>query len=147
MFADLRVPVERTTVEVLTTDGSRHAVVVFHAPGVGLDQFVESPEPFFPAHVGDTFRMFCRANVVALSVPTPPDVAEADDEMPKTRRPVRVHLVGNAVMTGEIRFVAWEGASRPVDHLNEPSRSFALFSDGRVFHVSKRHVSFVEELK
>jgi hypothetical protein len=147
MFADLRVPVERTSVEVLTADGSRHTVVVFHAPGVGLDQFVESPEPFFPAHVGDAFRMFCRDNVVALSVPMLPEVATADDEMPKTRRPVRVHLTGNAVMTGEIRFVAWEGASRPVDHLNEPSRSFALFSDGRVFHVSKRHVSFVEELK
>ena len=60
---------------------------------------------------------------------------------------MRVHLAGNGIMTGEIRFVPWEGASRPVDYLNEPSRSFALFSEGRIFHVSKRHVSFVEELR
>jgi hypothetical protein len=147
MFADLRVPVERTNVEVLTADGNRHALVVFHAPGLGLDHFVESPEPFFPAHEGEAFRMFSRANLVALSVPMPPEMADADDALPKTRRLVRVHLVGNGIMTGEIRFVPWEGASRPVDYLNEPSRSFALFSDGRVFHVSKRHVSLVEELR
>ena len=33
-----------------------------------------------------------------------------------------------------------------VDHLNEPTRCFALFCEGRVLHVSKRHVSFMEEL-
>jgi hypothetical protein len=147
MFADLRVPVERTSVEVLTADGNRHALVVFHAPGVGIDSFVEAPEPFFPAHEGNAFRLFSRANIVALSVAMPPEAEEADDALPKARRPVRVHLAGNGVMTGEIRFVPWEGASRPVDYLNEPSRSFALFSEGRVFHVSKRHVSFVEEIK
>jgi hypothetical protein len=147
MFADLRVPVERTSVELLTADGSRHQLVVFHAPGVGLDHFVESPEPFFPAQEGEAFRMFSRANVVALSVPLPPESPEADEALPKTRRRVRVHLVRSGVMTGEISFVPWEGASRPVDYLNEPSRSFALFSEGRVFHVSKRHVSYVEELK
>jgi hypothetical protein len=147
MFADLRVPVERSSVEVLTTDGQRHTVVVFHPPGVGLDSFVEAPEPFFPAHEGDAFRMFSRVNVVALSVPMPPEVAQDDEALPKTRRSVRLHLVGGATMMGELRFVAWEGASRPVDYLNEPSRSFALFSEGRVFHVSKRHVSFVEEVK
>jgi len=76
MFADLRVPVERTSVEVLTADGNRHALVVFHAPGVGIDSFVEAPEPFFPAHEGDAFRLFSRANIVALSVAMPP-VAES----------------------------------------------------------------------
>jgi hypothetical protein len=145
MYADLRVPVERTQVEVLTADGSQHVLVVFHAPGVGIDHFVESPEPFFPAREGDAFRIFSRANMVALSVPMP-EPTEADEALPNTRRPVRVHLVGNRIMTGEIRFVAWEGSSRPVDYLNEPTRSFPLFSEGRVFHVSKRHVSFVEEL-
>jgi hypothetical protein len=147
MFADLRVPVERSSVEVLTSDGSRHSLVVFHPPGVGLDSFVEAPEPFFPAQEGDGFRMFARANVVALSIEMSDVATESEEALPKTRRVVRVHLTGNGVMTGEIRYVAWEGASRPVDHLNEPSRSFALFSEGRVFHVSKRHVSFVEELK
>jgi hypothetical protein len=147
MFADLRVPVERSSVEVLTADGERHALVVFHAPGVGLDSFVEANEPFFPAHEGQAFRMFSRANIVALSAPTPPESAEADEALPKTRRTVRLHFVSGSTMVGEIRFVAWEGASRPVDYLNEPTRSFPLFCDGRVFHVAKRHVSFVEEVK
>src|SRR5204862_2168706 len=109
MFADLRVPVERTHVEVLTADGNRHALVVFHAPGIGLDQFVESPEPFFPARDGDAFRMFSRANMVTLSVPMPPDVADSDEALPTTHLRVRVHLIGNAIMTGEVRFVPWEG--------------------------------------
>ena len=147
MFADLRVPVERSRVEVLTADGVRHEVVVFHAPGVGLDSFVEAPEPFFPAHENDAFRMFARANIVALSVPLPPEQVEGDDALPKTRRTVRVHLLGNGIMVGEIRYVAWEGASRPVDYLNEATRSFPLFTGERLFHVAKRHVSFVEEVK
>jgi len=146
MFADLRVPVERTSVEVLTADGKRHTLVVFHAPGIGLDSFVEAPEPFFPAHEGDAFRMFSRANIVALSVPLPAEDAEAEEALPKTRRKVRLHLVGNGIMTGEIHYVPWEGAARPVDFLNEPTRSFPLYSDGKIFHVSKRHVAFVEEL-
>jgi hypothetical protein len=146
MFADLRVPVERTMVEVLTADGQRHALTVFHPPGVGIDTFVEGSEPFFPAHEGEAFRMFSRANVVAISTPLPP-TEEVDEALPKTHRKVRVHLTGNGVMTGELRFVAWEGASRPVDYLNEPSQSFPLFCEGRVFHVSKRHVAFVEEIK
>jgi hypothetical protein len=145
MFADLRVPVERTIVEVLTADGQRHTLTVFHPPGVGIDSFVEGSEPFFPAHEGEAFRMFSRANVVALSVPMPP-TEEVDEALPITRRNLRVHLNGNGVMTGELRFVAWEGASRPVDFLNEPAQSFALFCDGRIFHVSKRHVSFIEEI-
>jgi hypothetical protein len=79
-------------------------------------------------------------------VPLAPAADEVDEALPKTRRRVRVHLIGNGVMNGEIQFVAWEGASRPVDYLNEPSQSFALFCDGRVFHVAKRHVAFVEEV-
>jgi len=146
MFADLRVPVERTNVELLTVDGKRHSLTVFHPPGVGVESFVESSEPFFPAHEGATFRMFARASVVALSVPAPPDNPDSDDALPKTRRNVRVHLPGGGQLIGEIRYVPWEGASRPVDYLNEDTRSFALFCEGRVLHVSKRHVSFMEEI-
>ncbi len=146
MFADLRVPVERTSVEVLASDGSHHSLVVFHAPGVELESFVESPEPFFPAHAGEAFRMFARSYVVVLSAHLATTYAAADDELPETRRMVHVHLRGHGVLTGEIRYVASEGASRPIDYLNESSRSFALFTEGRVHHVVKRHVSFVEEV-
>jgi len=147
MFADLRVPVERTSVEVLTSDGNRHALVVFHAPGVGLESFVEAQEAFFPAHEGPAFRLFARASVVELSAAVAPPRAQADDELPETRRTVRVHLYPSGVLAGEIRYVASEGASRPIDHLNEPSRSFPLYADGRVHHVVKAHVLFVEEVK
>lgn len=147
MFADLRVPVERSSVELLTVDGKRHVVTVFHPPGVGLESFVEASEPFFPAHEGASFRMFSRANVVAVSVPAPAENPESDEALPKTRRNVRVHMSGGgSPLVGEIRYVPWEGASRPVDYLNEATRSFALFCNGRVFHISKRHVSFMEEI-
>ena len=67
MFADLRVPVERTNVELLTVDGKRHSLTVFHPPGVGLESFVEASEPFFPAHEGASFRMFSRAVTCSAS--------------------------------------------------------------------------------
>ena len=40
MFADLRVPVEKALVEVLLSDGTRHSLVVFQAPGQGLESFL-----------------------------------------------------------------------------------------------------------
>lgn len=147
MFVDLRVPVERTAVDVLTSDGQRHALVIFHAPGLGLESFVESDEPFFPAHEGDVLRLFARANLVSLAAERLSSPPRPEDELPEIRHAVRVHLcAGNALM-GELRYVPSEGASRPIDYLNESTRSFALFAEGRVQHVVKAHVSFVEEVK
>lgn len=147
MFADLRVPVERTAVEVLTSDGQCHALIVFHAPGQGLESFVESHEPFFPAHEGDAFRLFARAGVASLAAAGRSSPPEPEDELPETRRAVRVHLCTGGALVGELRYVPSEGASRPIDHLNEDTRSFPVFADGRVHHVVKAHVSFVEEVK
>lgn len=147
MFADLRVPVERAAVEALTSDGQRHALVVFHAPGVALESFVEASEAFFPAHEGEVLRLFARASVVALAAERPASPSPPEDELPETHRRVRVHLDTGGVLEGELRYVPSEGASRPIDHLNEASRSFPLYAEGRVHHVVKAHVWFVEEVK
>jgi hypothetical protein len=147
MFADLRVPVERASVEVLLCDGTRHSLVVFQAPGQDLKHFAEGDEPFFPAHDRDTLRLFARANIAALSADKRPTHFPADDELPETQRNVRVHLRCGVVLLGELRFIASEGASRSVDHLNEPTSSFPLYADGKVHHVMKAHVLFVEEVK
>lgn len=147
MFADLRVPVSRAAVEVLTTDGTRHPIVVFHAPGLGLETFVESDEAFFAAQEGGAFRMFARGAIVALSTAAPAERARAEDEVPETRRRMRVHLRGGEIIEGELRYVAWEAAPRPLDQLNEPSRSFPLYTAEVVHHVVKAHVLFLEELK
>jgi hypothetical protein len=147
MFADLRVPVERASVEVLLCDGTRHLLVVFQAPGQGLRSFVEAEEPFFPAHDRDKVRLFARANVAALSAEARPSNFPSDDELPETQRNVRVHLRCGVILLGGLRFIVSEGASRPVDHLNEPSCSFPLYADGKVHHVMKAHVLFVEEVE
>lgn len=147
MFADLRVPVERTAVEVLTSNGQRQSLVVFHAPGLGLESFVESDEPFFPAHQGDVLRLFARCQVVSLAAERVSSPPRPEDELPETHRAVRVHLCTGAVLLGELRYVPSEGASRPIDHLNENTRSFPLFAEGRVHHVVKAHVAFVEEVR
>lgn len=147
MFADLRVPVERTAVEVLTSDGQRRALMVFQAPGQALDSFVESHEPFFPAHEGEAFRLFARAHVVSVTAERLSSPPRPEDDLPETRRAVRVHLCTGSALVGELRYVPSEGASRPIDHLNEDTRSFPVFADGRVHHVVKAHVVFVEEVK
>jgi hypothetical protein len=146
MFADLRVPVERSSVEMLTIEGSRHSLVVFHAPGQGLEGFVEASDAFFPAHEAEAFRLFARANVVALSSELTFAPALPADDLPETRRLMRVHLRGGSALVGEIHYVACEGAARPIDHLNENSTSFRLFTQTRVHHIVKAHVLFVEEL-
>lgn len=146
MFADLRVPVEKASVEVLLSDGTRHSLVVFQAPGQGLESFVEAPEPFFPAHERDTLRLFARANIVALSGERRASESPQEDDVPETQRTVRVHVQGGEVLEGELRFVACEGALRPIDHLNEASRSFPLFTLGRVHHIVKAYVLFVAEV-
>ena len=147
MFADLRVPVEKASVEVLLSDGTRHSLVVFQAPGQGLESFVEAPEPFFPAHERDTLRLFARANIVSLSGERRASKFPREDDVPETQRTVRVHVQGGEVLEGELRFVACEGSLRPIDHLDETSRSFALFTTGRVHHIVKAHVLFVEEVR
>jgi hypothetical protein len=145
MFADLRVPVEPTRVQVVTLDGARHDLVVFRAPGLRPESLLESHEPFFPAREGDTLRLFATANISALIAAAPKPSTRPEDELPESRRAVRVQLTGGVVISGEIRYVACEVAARPIDHLNEPSPSFAVFSGEHVHHVVKAHVLFVEE--
>jgi hypothetical protein len=146
MFADLRVPVERSSVELLTVDGSRHSLVIFHAPGQGLAGFVDASETFFPAREAEAFRLFARASVVALSSELNASRSPPSDDLPETRRQMRVHLRGGETLEGEIRYVPCEAAARPIDHLNEPSPSFCLFAAGRVHQIVKAHVLFAEEL-
>ncbi len=146
MFADLRVPVERAAVELLMADGTRHSLVVFHAPGQGLETFTESDEPFFPAREGETMRLFSRASVAVLSSGARPSRFPGDEDLPETRRAVCVHLRCGEQLSGELRYVPSEAATRPIDYLNEPSSSFMLFGEGRVHHIAKAHVSFVDEL-
>jgi hypothetical protein len=146
MFADLRVPVEKASVEVLLSDGTRHSLVVFQAPGQRLENFADAPEPFFPAHEQDRVRLFARANIVALSGERRASRLPGEDDPPETQRTVRVHVRSGEVLEGDLRFVACEGSLRPVDHLNESARSFPLFTTGRVYHIAKAHVLFVEEV-
>lgn len=146
MFADLRVPVERASVEVLLSDGTRHSLVVFQAPGQRLESFAEAPEPFFPAHEQERLRLFARASIVVLSGERRAAQSPGEDDLPETQRTVRVHMRSGEVLEGDLRFVACEGSLRPIDHLNESSRSFPLFTTERVHHIVKAHVIFVEEL-
>jgi hypothetical protein len=146
MFADLRVPVEPTRVQVVTVDGTRHELVVFRAPGLSPESLLETHEAFFPAREDDALRLFARSNISALIAARPKPSTRPEDELPESRRGVRVHLVGGVVISGEIHYVACEVAARPIDHLNEPSQSFAVFSAELVQHVVKAHVLFVEEV-
>lgn len=146
VFQDLRVPVERISAELLTEDGARHEITLFRAPGQGVESFLEATEPFFPAEEGKSFRLFARSAVVALTVLATPSPNAAEEDLPETRKRVRVQLRGGGAIEGEIHYVAWDHGARPGDFLNQPSFSFPVFTPSSIHHVVKQHVLFVEVL-
>ena len=78
MFADLRVPVERTSVEVLTVDGKRHTLTVFDVRPASASRASSSrPSPSFQPR-RERLAVVRARRVVALSARAPSRLPESD---------------------------------------------------------------------
>ncbi|HVH41377.1 MAG TPA: hypothetical protein VM925_03510 [Labilithrix sp.] len=145
---DFRVPVRRTRVEVQTERG-RCEAFVFLPPSESPEQLLEEDDkPFFPAEQGGAIRLYARCAVMSLTVDSAIDPAAdsmAELGIPCDVRSVTVHMRNGTVLTGNVTSVS--GRMRTLDILNQPARSFAHHSDGKIHYVSTAQVERVEEIR
>jgi hypothetical protein len=145
MALDLRVPVCRVAVELVTSAGERRAATLFQAPGQSVAEVFECDEPFMPLDEGGRIRIYARHAIACLSHRPVEPMQESSDDLPYQRRAVRVVMRGGTVIEGELRFMAWEQKLRTADILNDPARSVSIYQGDQVHVVHKIHVECVEE--
>ncbi len=137
------MPVRRAEVG-FHTERDERAVVVFLAPGSSPEDLFEQEAPFFPAEEDGVVRLFARSSVVSVVVEEPAPESVSELGIPYDMRSVAVHLRNGKVITGTVRSL---GRTRTLDLLNQPSKSFAVCSEGKVHHVAKAHVEHIVELR
>lgn len=147
MAEEYRVPVLEVAAVLYTGDGQRYAVTLFMPPGLRLEEILEGPEPFFGAKVDGRFRLFARKALACLETAISSDDAMTDESsgLPTQEKRLRVRLRQGGELVGAVRFVPYQSVSRTVDVLNQPQRTFALYSEELVRHVVKDQVESVEE--
>lgn len=144
-FEQLRVPVQRTRVEVYT-ERERRTAIIFLAPDCAPEDVFEGDSPFFPAEEGGIVRIYARSSVVSLVV----DVTDGPLEslamlgVVYAARKIAVHLRNGKVVTGSL--MSLSGYARTLDLVNHPSKSFAVHAAGKIHHIAKAHVERIEEL-
>lgn len=148
---ELRVPVDRRAVE-LYTELDRYASVVFLAPGTRPEELFCGDDPFFPAEENGKVRLFARAALVRV-VEAAGDGAPASLAalgIPYDAHGVVVRFRSGRVLTGLVMSLSADirGARsrRMLDVVNEQGASFSVHADGRVHHVAKAHVAWIQEL-
>lgn len=143
-MVELRLPVRRIPVILVLADGHRQDASVFLAAGQDPGDLLAGEPPFLPVHTAGRIRLYARAAIACVAVPPGPSGDDGAD-LPIERRPVVVHLASAVVLAGELRFVQPPERCRTADVLNEPAPTFSLHSGEVVYHVAKRHVTWVEE--
>lgn len=144
-YDELRVPVERVAVE-LHTELDRYATVVFLSPGTRPVDIFDGSEAFFAAEENGKVRLFARASLSRIVVDAG-DCAPASLMklgVPYDARGIVVRFRSGRVLTGVVMST---GSSRTLDLLNERAKSFQVHADGKIHHVAKDHVDWVQELR
>lgn len=144
-FEQLRVPVQRTRVEVFT-ERAGHTTIIFLPLRCSPAEIFEDKTPFFPVDEGGTVRFYARAAVVRIVVEeadaTPDPLAALG--VTEQELLVSVHLRNGTTLTGS---VLSRCSMRPLDLFNEAAKSFAVHSNGKIHHVAKGHVERIEALR
>ena len=141
--SDFALPVERQLATLTLQDGTRHEVELSLAAGQRVEMLFEPAEAFLPALENGKIRIYARAALACISATAREDAEAA--ELTQGASSIRVQLRSGGVVEGSLRYVPVEGHTRVTDLLNESAPSFAVHSDGRVHHVAKAHVLYVEE--
>src|SRR5688572_25083283 len=105
MQAELRVPVDRLDVRMITADGREHAATVFVPPGHAIDELFESDAPFLPVSEDGRIRLYARAAIAAIAVRRRDgdEAARIEDSFLTEQRQLVVHLRGGATIEGTLR--------------------------------------------
>lgn len=137
------MPVQRTEVGIHTERGT-HEVVIFLAPDASPEDLLEQEAAFFPAEEDGVVHLYARSAVVSVVVDDTDDEPLSELGIPYEKRGVVVCLKTGETIHGNIRFI---GRTRTLDLLNQPARSFAVRSEGKLHHVAKAHVEHIEEIR
>lgn len=139
----LRLPKNQTPAQVTMHDGERAQVFLFVAPGGNLDELLDERTRFIPMSFAAGTRLVARDAIAAINLHV--QFAPAEDELPGERQKAKVHLRSGAVIEGELRWVAPEGARRTLDFMNNDASYFVVHGPEHVIYVAKEHVAYVEE--
>ena len=146
MAEDYRVPVRRLAVALYGEHGARTEVTLFLPEGQSVEAFFESPDAFFAASEGSNFRLYSRRAITCIEVAATAEAGpELDDGLPRKESKVLVRMVGGMEHRGKMRFIPYEGVTRPVDVLNQAPMFFALHEELSVKYLAKAHIEYVQE--
>ena len=140
----LRLPKNQTPAMVTLHDGERAQVFLFVSPGDSVAQVLESGSAFVPMGFASGTKLVARDAIAAISVHVLH--APVEDELPGERQAVVVRLESGAIVRGELRWVAMEGARRTLDFLNRDARHIVIHDVEHVIYVALAHVATVEEV-
>jgi hypothetical protein len=150
---ELRVPKQRTAVEVLLPDGGWRRYAVFLAASSGahagperVSDLLAAPGDFFPAleEGGSRVAMLSRSAIAAVRVEPWAEADTTASSCPPFEHPIEVTLANGLQLRGLLCFAAPADHARVVDHLNAAPPFFALQESAAVALVNKRHVARVE---
>lgn len=137
------MPVRRAEVRIDTEHQDRE-VVLFLAPETSPEDLFEQDAAFFPAEHEGHILLFARSAVVSIVVDDNKEESLSLLGIPCEKRPVAVHLRNGKVISGTVEAI---GRTRTLDLLNQPARSFAVRSDGKIHLVAKAHVEHIVEIR
>jgi hypothetical protein len=146
MADDYRVPVQKLPVVLYGKHAERVEVMLYLPQGLGIEAFFESPEVFFAASESNNFRLYNRRAITCIEVPrSSVERPDYEDGLPSKESKVRVRMIGGMEHRGLMKYVAYEGITRPVDVLNQSPQFFAVYEALVIRYVAKAHVEYVQE--
>jgi hypothetical protein len=144
VMEDLRVPVDRVTVDLTLADGRRRRGTLFVPPGSPVEDVLATRDAFVPVEEDGKVRLYASAALACITVASGDEPTESE-RMPEERRCLSVRLKSGEVIEGELRYVPMRARPRTADLLNEAGATITLHTAGGVRHVVKAHVECVEE--
>ncbi len=150
---ELRVPKQRTAVEVLLPGGEWRKYTVFLAASSAtregperVSDLLAADAEFFPAaeENGGRMTMLSRSAIAAIRVEPWAEVSAQPSSLLQLEHAIEVTLVSGLTLRGLLCFAAPSDHARVVDHLNAAPQFFALQEAAAVALVNKRHVARVE---
>ncbi len=128
---------------LLMHDGKRRDVAVLTSGGQTVTSLVHGGEAFFVTDEGGVVRHFAGSAIAMVSVAQRID---ADDELPRHVRKVRVTFLSGATADGDLRWVRGAARRSVCEVLCDPPKLFVLHDGATTSFVSKSHVAWVEEI-
>lgn len=139
----LRVPRDKTPVELTLDDGERTYCLLYISPGDRVSKLFEDGNPFVPTTSGSGTRFVARAAIACISVHET-RVGE-ETELWAEWQKATVKLRGGTTIEGELRWSGPLGRRRTQDHLNDPQPYLRLFEGDYVHYIAKSSVVSLEE--